>query len=273
MPMRRFANPPVWLGALLLASSSVACGSGDPAPQNVTQERRGKTAKDPADEEKPSPFSNPDKEPPGPRSGKLPEPEAVAKLVADAQKQIDAGRIMPGVAILRRCANKVPPSVACEAAIGMALSTTRKHRAYARYYMAQAAEIDDPAVGADTYRALAKAAHDDSQFATEASALSVVVARDEATADDYSALGGALSADPARRPDAAEAYRKAYEADATRYEDLRKQAVLLAQVGREEEAISAFEEYLEKAGAHSPHKAGVENRLDQLRARQGKKAP
>jgi tetratricopeptide (TPR) repeat protein len=178
---------------------------------------------------------------------------------------------MPAVAILRRCANRIPPSVACEAAIGMALSTTKKHRAYARYYMAAAADIDDPAVGADTYRTLAKAAHDDGQFDTEASALTIVVARDGATAEDYSALAGALSADPQRRDEAAEAYGKAYAADGTRYEDLRKRSVLLAQLGQAEEAIQGFEEYIEKAGAHSPHRMGVQQRIAELKARLEKK--
>ena len=268
--MRRFAKRRRWLSIVLLGALADAggCGSDLPAPQKVTQERRGK---EPPNPDKPTPFSNPDEDPPGPRAGKLPEPEAVNKMLANARKQMDAGRVMAGVAILRRCANKIPPSVACEAAIGMALSTTGKHRAYARHYMAAAADIDDPAVGSDTYRELAKVAHKDAQFPTEVSALTIVAARGDATADDYSALAGALSADPQRRDEAATAYGKAYETDPTRYEDLRKRSVLLAQLGQRAEAIKGFEEYIEKAGDHSPHRMGVENRIAELKRELEKK--
>jgi tetratricopeptide (TPR) repeat protein len=242
------------------ASVSVGCRKDDPTPKNVTNEQR---TKDP-DKKADTPFFDPDKEPPGPRSGDLPPPEEVAKLLGNARTQVAQGRPATAITFLRRCANKIPASVACEAELGILFTERGSARAHGRYYLAEAANVDDPSVDADTYRRVARTAEKAAQYETAAAAWGVVVGRERATAEDFFAYAQALQADPARRGEAVDALTRVYELDPTHYEAVRDRGILQAQLGDREGALASFREYVGKVGNHSPHRASIEQRIAEL---------
>ena len=243
----------------------LACKRDEPAPTKVSE--REPLIQPPTKPKRTGPFTDPNVDPPGPRETGQLDGEELQRSIAKARARIEAGELIVGMQILRRCANKTPQSVPCEAELGMALAKAKKYKAHARYFMAEAAKVDDPQTPTDTYRKLAAAASDFAQYATTATALGVVVNRGEATSEDYAALAVALQADPSRTGEAIDAYARAYELDPKGYEYLREQATLLAQVQEHEKAIELFKAYKEKVGAHSPLVPAVDARIRDLEAR------
>lgn len=250
--------------AALAGLCAGACKREDPAPTKVSE--REPLIQPPRLPERTGPFSDPNVDAPGPREGgQLPRAE-LNEVIEQGREQSEAGNIGLAMQFLRRCANKKPQSVPCEAELGMVLAKGKKYKAHARYYINEAAKTDDPDTPVELYRRLAKAAADFAQFEAAASALGIVANRGEATAQDYIDRAQALQADPSRIAEAAQAYAKAYELDPESHELLRERATLLAQIEDYEKAIELFNLYKDKVGAHSPHVPIIDQRIAELEA-------
>ena len=207
--------------AWLLAAAGLlaACRCQEPEPTRVSDQ--APLIEPPSRPERTGPFKNPALEGPGPREGAQLPPEEIAAAIEQGREEAAAGRPLVAAAALRRCANKIPPSIACEAELGIVLAEAGTHKATADHYLAAASEVDDPAVDDDTYRRLAAVAAKRARFASAASALGIVAKRGHATADDYAARADALQNDPTRLEEAIDALDRAYELDPTRHELLR----------------------------------------------------
>lgn len=246
----------------LVALFTIGCPREDPAPTKVSD--REPLIQPPKLPERTGPFKDPSVDPPGPREGgQLPAAE-LEKVIADGRQKAEAGQTALAMQLLRRCANKKPQSVSCEAELAIALTQAKKYKAHARYYLNEAAKVDDPETPSNVYRRLAKTAADYAQFEAAASALGIIANRGEATAQDHANRAGALQADSSRLADAVAAYAKAYELDPTSYEYLQQQATLLAQLEDYEKSIALFEEYKDKVGNHSPLVPMVDRRIAEL---------
>jgi cytochrome c-type biogenesis protein CcmH/NrfG len=141
-----------------------------------------------------------------------------------------------------------------------------KHVAHARYYLAEAARgqpsVDDP----ELYRRVGEMALRKSQFATAIAAFGTLRAKDVATADDLERLAQALQSSKGSADEAADAYARAYELDGTRHHYLRDRAILLAQSGDHARAADLFQQYLDNGKPEAKERAGLEERIEMLRA-------
>ena len=250
--MLRLAPAAGWfLASTSLVTSSalaglVACsGPEAPAASKLSETKNLIQQPTPARKDIPSPFINPNKEPPPPRS----EPQLPADQLAAALARSEAARKigddLEASLALRPCANKVPQSVQCEGELAIVLVKMPRHKYEAEYYLKQAIAADDPALTADYYRRLGEALYHKGMFPDSITAYERMIGRTpNPTAADYNQLAVALQAVPERVLDAAEALRKAYELDGTRHEWLRDQATLLGQVpAKIAQSIALFQEF------------------------------
>jgi tetratricopeptide (TPR) repeat protein len=247
----------------LVVSLLAACRNDPPEPKKVAEV--GPVVKPKVRPERKGPFSDPNVDPPGPRAEtQLPAKEletTIARGIALAAE----GRETVAIQTLRKCANRIPQSVLCEAEIGLTMFAANQHLAHARYYLAQAATAAPAQEDDALYRRMGEMAMSKSQHETAAAAYGVLMARDKATADDLEQLAAALQSGSGRRDEAADAYARAYALDATRHELLRKRATLLGQGGEHGRAADLFEEYLEKAAPDEKLRTAIEQRVLMLR--------
>jgi tetratricopeptide (TPR) repeat protein len=238
-------------GAWFLAAVLLACGSPSaPAPTKVS-EQGNLLAPKPAAPAIESPFVNPDRDPPKPRSEpQLPAEELAAVLAkAEQERKIDA--LVQSSLTLRQCANKIPQSVKCEGELAAILAKAPRHRYEAEYYLSQAIGADEPGLDADYYRRLGEGLQARGRFNDAATAYERMIERSpKPTAADHALLATVLQGVPARLSDASEQLRKAYELDPTRHEWLRDEAILLGQQpDKIAQAIARFEEFKTKTTA------------------------
>ncbi|HEY0134379.1 MAG TPA: tetratricopeptide repeat protein [Nannocystis sp.] len=232
-------------GLACLITFLVACSGPEAPPASKLSETKNLIQQPtPARKDIPSPFVNPNKEPPPPRSEPQVPPAELASALARSEAARKIGDDLEASLALRACANKVPQSVQCEGELAIVLAKMPRHKYEAEYYLKQAIAADDPALTADYYRRLGEALYKKGMFLESITAYERMVTRTpKPTADDYNQLAVALQAAPERVLDAAEALRKAYELDGTRHEWLRDQAILLGQVPNKiAQAIVLFQE-------------------------------
>ncbi|MCR9163189.1 MAG: hypothetical protein ACE37F_33480 [Nannocystaceae bacterium] len=247
----------------LVVSVLAACRSDPPEPKKVAEIEP--VVKPKVRPKRQGPFANPNVDPPGPRAEtQLPAKEletTIARGVALAAE----GRETVAIQTLRKCANRIPQSVRCEAEIGLTMFAANQHLAHARYYLAEAATAAPAELEDGLYRRMGDTAMSKSQHETAAAAYGVLMARETATADDLEQLAAALQATRGRRDEAADAYARAYALDPTRHELLRKRATLLGQGGEHARAADLFEAYLEQATPEEKVRTALEQRIAMLR--------
>ncbi len=233
------------LGAWFFVAVSLACGGPPPPEPTKVSDAKNllQTQPAPPPRTKDSPFRNPDKEPPPPRSEPQLPAEELAAVLAEADAAREVRDNLEAYVILRRCANRVPQSVRCEGELAALLATMPHHRHESKYYLEQAIAGDDPELPADYYRRLGEALRHKGMFNEAVIAYERMLVRiPTPTATDQNLLAEALQAAPKRELEAAAAVRKAYELDPTRHEWLRDEALLLAQVPETyAQAIERFE--------------------------------
>lgn len=215
----------------------------------------------------PSPFSNPNKEPPPPRSEpQLPPGELAATLErAEAARKVNDD--LETSLALRPCANKLPQSVRCEGELAVALVKMPRHRYEAEYYLKQAIAGDDPALTAEYYRRLGDALSLKGMYTEAVTAYERMITRiAKPTGADYNQLAVALQGLPTRVAEAADALGKAYALEPTRHEWLRDQAILLGQLpDKIAQSIALFEQF--KTRTTTPDLiADTDRRLGELQA-------
>lgn len=231
------------VGAWFLAAALLAC-SAPPAPTPTKVSEKPLASVPPPSPPIASPFVNPNKEPPPPRSEpQLPADELAATLAkAAGERQIDAKA--QATQTLRACANKVPQSVRCEGELAALLAETPNHKYEAEYYLKQAIAADEPDLDAAYYRHLGEALQLKGMFDDAATAFTRMIERSKpATAADHYLLATVLQGVPARIAEATDQLHRAYELDPTQHAWLRDEAILLGQqADKLEQAIARFEE-------------------------------
>jgi tetratricopeptide (TPR) repeat protein len=238
-------------GAWFLAVALLACGPPPaPAPSKVSENGNLLANKPPAPAI-PSPFVNPNKEPPPPRSEPQLPPEELAAVLAKAEQERQIDALVQSGLTLRQCANKVPQSVKCEGELAAILAKTPRHKYEAEYYLTQAIGADDPGLDAAYYRRLGEGLQLRGRYEDAATAFARMIERLPApTAADHALLATVLQGVPSRLADAADQLRRAYELDPTRHEWLRDEAILLGQQpDKIAQAIARFEEFKKKTTA------------------------
>jgi tetratricopeptide (TPR) repeat protein len=230
-------------GGLSLLAACRGCGQQEAAPVKVSEQA-------PLIEPKQlpprtGPFSNPEKEPPEARSEPQLPPDELAAVLAEARDHLGKGEQLPAIQLLDRCANKVPQSVACEAELGIVLAESKRRKAHAIYYLEQAAMAPD----ADTelYRRVGATALQAARFKAAEAALGIVVARKEATAEDYGNYAAAVQGAKGSLELAIDAYLEGYALDRSRTIWLREAATLLSQIGDHERALQYLRQYAREA--------------------------
>ena len=232
-------------GGWFLLSLLLACGGPPPPTPSKLSEAEGKANKSADKPAIASPFVNPSKEPPPPRS----EPQLPAEQLAAALERAATARKIGDefeVSIaLRACANKVPQSVRCEGELAAVLAKMPRHKYEAEYYLKQAIGADAPDLDAEYYRRLGEALARKGMYADAATAYQRMIERtDKPTALDYSLLATTLQGVPSRLAEASDALHRAYELDPTRHEWLRDEAILLGQQpDKIAQAIARFGEF------------------------------
>lgn len=235
-------------GAGFLAAALLACTTPPaPAPTKIREvkDEGTPTAAKPI----PSPFINPDKEPPPPRSEpQLPADQLTAAL-AKAEQERQVGNVAEASLTLHGCANKVPQSVRCEGELAALIAAMPRHKYEAEYYLKQAIAGDEPGLDAAYYRRLGEALQSKGMFESAATAFTRMIERSQpaATAADHYLLATVLQGVPTRLAEASDALHRAYELDPTQHAWLRDEAILLGQQqGKLAQAITRFEEFKTK---------------------------
>jgi tetratricopeptide (TPR) repeat protein len=242
------------LGFAAVLSGAAVFGSGcvgDDPPEPVKLERgspferdvQKQTTRDPD-----SPLRNPAYETPnGPDGTQLPEPELEAAL-AEAAKLAAIGNVAQQRIELSKCANKTPTSARCDGELGLSMIAIKNRRAAALYYLAAAANVDDPKADAGLYARVGQALWGHGKQAQAVAAFERAVARD-ASAEHLFSLGQALSLEPDRLIEAADRMAQARAKD-DRLEWLHDEAVIRGQIPTREQAEAAlalFRLYVERA--------------------------
>ncbi len=240
-----------------------SCHSDPPEPKKVAELEPVVKPRVRPDRE--GPFSDPNVDPPGPRTETQLQTKELESTIARGIALAAEGRETVAIQTLRKCANRIPMSVRCEAEIALTMFAANQQLAHARHYLAQAASASPAEEDDSLYRRIGEMAASKSQYDTAASAYGVLMARETATADDLEQLAAALQAVSGRRDEAADAYARVYALDSTRHEALRKRAILLGQGGEHTRAADLFEEYLEKAKPDEKLRAALEQRVQMLR--------
>jgi len=261
--MPPFAPARAWFLAL---TAIAACN--DPPPPNPTKLSAQPSAlvpDKPPRSEAPSPFRNPDIEPPPPRSEPQLPPAELAAALAATDEALKVGDQEAAISQLRSCANKVPQSARCEGELAMLLVKKKRFNAEARYYIEQILGADDPSLDDAYYRRFGAAMMAQGRSSEASTAYERMIARSTPTAADWHLLSTALQGVPERLADAAEAARKAYELDPTHPEWLREEAILLSQMpDKIAQSLAKFEAY--KAAIKDPALlADTDRRMAELR--------
>ncbi len=249
--MLRLAPAVGWFLAAVVPVAAIlpACSGPDaPAPSKLADTKNLIQPVVPPRSEAPpgpSPFNNPNKEPPPPRSEPQLPPDELAAALGRAEAARKVNDDLETSLALRPCANKVPQSVRCEGELAAALVKMPRHRYEAEYYLKQAIAGDDPALTADYYRRLGDALSHKGMYNDAATAYERMITRAaKPTGADYNLLAVALQGVPTRVADAADALGKAYALEPTRHEWLRDQAILLAQLpDKIAQSIVLFEKF------------------------------
>ena len=263
--------------ALTALCGLVACDKGEPDPQKVERVspfERGNAKRPPRDPN--TPLRNPATEAPrGPDGEQVSKAEIEAALT-EAAKQKEVGNVVAQRNALRACANKTPPNARCDAEMGLSQITARNRRAAALYYLALAANNDDPELGAEVYAAVGEALSKHGRKDDAIAALRLAVARGEAAEHLY-LLGRTLSLQHEHVPEAIDMLAAARAKD-DRLEWLYEQAVLCGQFvvrERAEAAVELFGTYLERAKAlpEGTQLPAPLERVEARRAELGRLAP
>lgn len=262
--MSSFAPARAWF--LALTAAAAACS--DPPPPNPTKLSEQPSAfvpDKPPRSDQPSPFRNPDTDPPPPRSEPQLPPDQLAATLAAADKALATADESTATDNLRACVNKVPQSARCEGELALILVKKKRFKAEANYYVEQVLAVDDPGLDDAFYRRFGAAMMTLGRAKDAAVAYERMIARSKPTADDWHLLSTALQGVPERLADAADASRKAYELDPSHPEWLREEAILLGQMpDKIAQAIARFEEY--KAQIKDPALlADTDRRIAELR--------
>jgi len=253
--------------AWFLALTAVAA-CNDPPPPNPTKLSEQPSAfvpDKPPRSDAPSPFRNPDIEPPPPRSEPQLAPAELTAALAAVDKALEIGDPDTAISHLRTCANKVPQSARCEGELAMLLVKKKRYNAEARYYIEQVVAADDPSLDDAYLRRFGAAMMAQGRAAEAAIAYERMIARSSPTAADWHLLSTALQGVPERIADAADAARKAYELDPTHPEWLREEAILLSQMpDKIAQSLERFAAY--KAAITDPALlADTDRRMTELR--------
>ena len=255
----------------MLGMLPMACSGPDaPAPSRLADTKNLVQPAVPTRSEAPpgpSPFTNPNKEPPPPRSEpQLPPGElAVALERAEAARKVNDD--LETSLALRPCANKLPQSVRCEGELAVALVKMPRHRYEAEYFLTQAIAGDDPTLTAEYYRRLGDALSHKGMYTEAITAYERMITRiAKPSGADYNQLAVALQGVPTRVAEAADALGKAYALEPTRHEWLRDQAILLGQMpDKIAQSIALFEKF--KTRTTAPELlADTDRRLGELQA-------
>lgn len=251
--------------ALFLGCLLVACGGGEaPEPKKVAEVEPAVEPK--VRPKREGPFRNPKTDPPGPRTdAQLPEPELAAAIARGKALRAE-GRATVAVQAFRKCANKIPQSVTCEAELALTMFGAKQQLAYAKHFLLEAANAQPASTDDGLLRRIGETAIANSQYPAARSAYGVLLAREVATADDLEQFALALQAERGNADEAADIYARAYALAPTRHELLRKRATLLGQNGDHTRAADLFQAYLDKAKPEDKIKLALEQRITMLRA-------
>lgn len=262
---------PAATAAVLLALSSVAC-QGAPqqsAPQKLDNSRSlAATAQKGASAHKKSPFRNPSKEPPPPRSGDQLADDELAKTIETARKLAEDGTPVGAIRELRKCANKIPQSPRCEAELGLLLADEKMRQADALYYLTEAVKAPDASADADLYRRLGDMLRSKGKSADAARAYQYLLEREPENAENHARLATALQGVAERIEEAADALAEASKLDASELQWKYDEGLLRAQIaGQTDRAITLLEEYLEKTrGQNTERDQILLGRIAELRS-------
>lgn len=229
------------MSSLLLACS----GPPPPAPSKLSEEAANSKQVTAEKAALPTPFTNPNKEPPPPRSEPQLPPEQLKAALERAETARKIGDALEASVALRGCANKVPQNVRCEGELAALLAKMPRHKYEAEYYLKQAIGADAPDLDADYYRRLGEALVHKGNYPDAVTAYQRMIERSKPpTAADYNLLATTLQGVPSRLAEASDALHRAYELDPTRHEWLRDEAILLGQQqDKIAQAIAKFEEF------------------------------
>lgn len=250
--------------ALFVGCLFVGCGGAEPPePKKVAEiEPVVKPRVRPV---RKGPFRNPNTEAPGPREGdQLPDAE-LAEAIARGKALMAEGRATVAIQALRKCANKIPQSVACEAELAITMFEAKQQLAHAKHFLLEAANAQPAPADDALIRRIGETAIAKSQYPAARAAYGTLQSREVATADDLEQLARALQAQAGSVDEAADAYARAYSLDPTRHELLRKRATLLGQNGDHTRAADLFQAYLDKAKPEEKIKFALERRIAMLR--------
>lgn len=262
---------PAATAAVLLALSSVAC-QGAPqqsAPQKLDKSRSlAAAAEKGASAHKKSPFRNPSKEPPPPRSGDQLADDELAKTIETARTLAEENTPVGAIRELRKCANKIPPSPRCEAELGLLLADEKMRQADAIYYLTEAVKAPDASADADLYRRLGDTLRGKGKSADAARAYQYLLEREPENAENHARLATALQGVAERIEEAADALAKASELDASKLQWKYDEGLLRAQIaGQTDRAVALLEEYLDKTrGKNTERDQILLGRIAELRS-------
>lgn len=250
--------------ALFVGCLLVACGGGEaPEPKKVAELEP--VVQPRVRPEREGPFRNPKTQTPGPRAGEQLSESELEAAIARGKALRAEGRATVAIQAFRKCANKIPQSVTCEAEQAITMLGAKQQLAFAKHFLLEAANGQPASPDDELYRRIGETAIAHSQYPAARSAFGVLLARDVATADDLEHLAQALQAERGNADEAADVYARAYTLDPTRHELLRKRATLLGQNGDHTRAADLFQSYLDKAKPEEKIKLALEQRIAMLR--------
>jgi tetratricopeptide (TPR) repeat protein len=250
------------LGALAWGVVAItACGE-PPAP--IPADQSMPIGPRPAPE-RTGPFRNPRTDRPGPREPATLEPGQVAGLLSRAAADTAAGRTLEAAVALRECANREPPHVQCEGELAIALAEQPAYRAEALYYLEQATALDDPSAPAEFWVRLGSAAVAMRRNAEAAIPWRRAIDRGDDSAEAWARLSRALQSDANRTAEALDALVQACSRDPARTDWAVERSVLLAQLGRNSEAVTLLRDVLARDRGKDPDRdARLEARIAEL---------
>lgn len=243
-----------------------ACGSPPAEPEPTKLAERQALVDPQVRADTKSHFADPKVDAPGPREPQIDE-AAIEAALTEAKAQVDAGAPQRALPALGRCANKTPASARCDGEMGIILAELGTQEAHMRYFLSEAAQVDDPKADASLYRRIAAAARKRGQHPARADAMATLIGRGEATVDDYVERARALSADSARLREAAAVLKVAIDKAPERHDLLLERAVIIAQTQDFAEGADLLRKYLELAPEDAPKRKMAEERLKVLEAK------
>jgi tetratricopeptide (TPR) repeat protein len=240
------------LTSALLLTLAGCPGESKSVPTKVEKGQPGNPApkvQDDASKERASLRDPGIRAPIGREGAQLPEAELEATLAAAAELATLGNRVEERMT-LGKCANKLPASGRCDAAMGLSLIQSKTRREAGLYYLREAAKLDDPKGDAALYAALAEALRNQGLVVEATLAQDKAVARDGSPAQRF-ALARILSLQPDRLIEAADlmaAVRAEQDSLAWHYEE----AIVRGQIPTKEDATKAvelLEQYVAKVAA------------------------